>query len=104
MLCKLENSVTRLSLPRTFLDKKQRIVFWVTFCFGFGISRLRLQYLIDKKYLVLIPFLWVYRYIFDAAQSHIFLLMKKDSYQRFLRSDQYKTLLANATNPTSKKK
>ena len=44
------------------------------------------------------------RYTLDAAQSHIFLLMKKDSYQRFLRSDQYKTLLASSINPTSKKK
>ncbi|ELT89740.1 hypothetical protein CAPTEDRAFT_201452 [Capitella teleta] len=44
------------------------------------------------------------RYSFDAAQEHIFLLMKKDSYQRFLRSEQYKHLLATAINPSPKKK
>jgi hypothetical protein len=30
--------------------------------------------------------------------------MKKDSYQRFLRSEQYKQLLATAINPSPKKK
>ncbi|XP_029657068.2 regulator of G-protein signaling 7 [Octopus sinensis] len=44
------------------------------------------------------------RYTFDPAQSHIYTLMKKDSYARFLRSDEYKTLLANAVQPTGKKK
>ncbi|XP_064634659.1 regulator of G-protein signaling 7-like isoform X2 [Lineus longissimus] len=44
------------------------------------------------------------RYTFDAAQEHIFTLMKKDSYQRFLRSDHYKNLLATALQPSSKKK
>lgn len=33
------------------------------------------------------------RYVFDAAQEHIFQLMKSDSYTRFLRCDLYKDLL-----------
>lgn len=44
------------------------------------------------------------RLTFDAAQNHIFLLMKKDSYPRFIRSDHYKTLLALAYNPSKRKK
>ncbi|XP_071108132.1 regulator of G-protein signaling 7-like isoform X2 [Haliotis cracherodii] len=44
------------------------------------------------------------RFTFEAAQEHIFLLMKKDSYARFLRSEQYKSLLANALQPGNKKK
>ncbi|XP_077979569.1 regulator of G-protein signaling 7-like [Glandiceps talaboti] len=44
------------------------------------------------------------RFTFEAAQSHIFLLMKKDSYPRFMRSDAYKNLLANSLQPSSKKK
>ncbi|KAK7508075.1 hypothetical protein BaRGS_00001040 [Batillaria attramentaria] len=44
------------------------------------------------------------RFTFDAAQEHIFVLMKKDSYPRFLRSDQYKNLLASALQPEGKKK
>jgi len=46
----------------------------------------------------------VCRFTFDKAQAHIFLLMKKDSYQRFLRSNEYKALLANAVIPSTKKK
>ncbi|KAL8619208.1 hypothetical protein ACOMHN_049990 [Nucella lapillus] len=44
------------------------------------------------------------RFTFRAAQEHIFLLMKKDSYARFLRSDHYKQLLNNALQPEGKKK
>lgn len=44
------------------------------------------------------------RFTFDAAQEHIFVLMKKDSYARFLRSEQYKNLLASALQPEGKKK
>ncbi|KAK7112521.1 hypothetical protein V1264_011968 [Littorina saxatilis] len=44
------------------------------------------------------------RFTFAAAQEHIFLLMKKDSYARFLRSEHYKNLLSNALQPEGKKK
>ncbi|RUS81851.1 hypothetical protein EGW08_010374, partial [Elysia chlorotica] len=44
------------------------------------------------------------RFTFDSAQEQIFSLMKKDTYQRFIRSDQYKNLLANAVQPGGKKK
>ncbi|ESP04040.1 hypothetical protein LOTGIDRAFT_110451 [Lottia gigantea] len=44
------------------------------------------------------------RFTFEAAKEHIYTLMKKDSYPRFLRSDHYKTLLSNALTPFSKKK
>ncbi|KAK7004343.1 regulator of G-protein signaling 7 [Biomphalaria glabrata] len=44
------------------------------------------------------------RFTFDSAQEQIFSLMKKDTYQRFLRSDQYKALLTNAGQPGGKKK
>ncbi|XP_054570187.1 regulator of G-protein signaling 11 isoform X2 [Eptesicus fuscus] len=37
-----------------------------------------------------------HRYVLDDAQLHIYLLMKKDSYPRFLKSDMYKGLLAEA--------
>ncbi|XP_043211180.1 regulator of G-protein signaling 9-like, partial [Amphibalanus amphitrite] len=44
------------------------------------------------------------RFTYDYAADHIFdLLLKKDCYPRFLRSEHYKNLLTNATNPTSKK-
>ncbi|CAH1795434.1 unnamed protein product, partial [Owenia fusiformis] len=44
------------------------------------------------------------RFTFDEAQAHIYSLMKKDSYARFLRSDHYKSLLLNALQPNSIKK
>ena len=45
------------------------------------------------------------RFTYDYAADHIFdLLLKKDCYPRFLRSEHYKNLLTNATNPTSKKR
>ncbi|XP_025106028.1 regulator of G-protein signaling 7-like isoform X3 [Pomacea canaliculata] len=44
------------------------------------------------------------RFTFDPAQEHIFVLMKKDSYPRFLRSEQYKTVLANALQPEGKRR
>ncbi|XP_005098469.1 regulator of G-protein signaling 7 isoform X2 [Aplysia californica] len=44
------------------------------------------------------------RFTFDRAQEQVFSLMKKDTYQRFLRSEQYKHLLANAVQPGGKKK
>ncbi|CAD5110988.1 DgyrCDS338 [Dimorphilus gyrociliatus] len=44
------------------------------------------------------------RFTFREAQEHIYLLMKKDSYVRFIRGDDYQTLLANAVCPSSRKK
>nr|KAF6272141.1 regulator of G protein signaling 11 [Myotis myotis] len=37
-----------------------------------------------------------HRYVLEDAQLHIYMLMKKDSYPRFLKSDMYKGLLAEA--------
>ncbi|XP_030746134.1 uncharacterized protein LOC115874968 [Sitophilus oryzae] len=45
------------------------------------------------------------RYCFDAAQEHVYnLLLKKDCYPRFIRSDYYKNLLANGIQPLQKKR
>ncbi|XP_060081758.1 regulator of G-protein signaling 7-like [Ylistrum balloti] len=45
------------------------------------------------------------RYAYDPAQEHIYNLMKKDSYARYLRSDHYKQLLVQAKqHPFTKKK
>ncbi|GMR59995.1 hypothetical protein PMAYCL1PPCAC_30190 [Pristionchus mayeri] len=41
------------------------------------------------------------RWSFDEAADHIFCLMKNDSYQRFLRSDIYKDLLAQSRKKTT---
>ncbi|NXM88845.1 RGS11 protein, partial [Oenanthe oenanthe] len=45
-----------------------------------------------------------HRYVMDDAQMHIYMLMKKDSYPRFLKSDLYKNLLAEAVIPPETKK
>ncbi|KAM5198102.1 regulator of G-protein signaling 11 isoform 10-T11 [Hipposideros larvatus] len=45
-----------------------------------------------------------HRYMLDAAQLHIYMLMKKDSYPRFLKSDMYKGLLAEAMIPPEVKR
>ncbi|XP_078237490.1 regulator of G-protein signaling 11 isoform X3 [Pogona vitticeps] len=45
-----------------------------------------------------------HRYVMDDAQMHIYMLMKKDSYPRFLKSDLYKNLLAEAIVPPETKK
>ncbi|KAF7242952.1 Regulator of G-protein signaling 11 [Varanus komodoensis] len=45
-----------------------------------------------------------HRYVMDDAQMHIYMLMKKDSYPRFLKSDLYKNLLAEALIPPESKK
>ncbi|XP_019363050.1 PREDICTED: regulator of G-protein signaling 11 isoform X2 [Gavialis gangeticus] len=45
-----------------------------------------------------------HRYVMDDAQMHIYMLMKKDSYPRFLKSDLYKSLLAEAIIPPETKK
>nr|XP_056722218.1 regulator of G-protein signaling 11 [Euleptes europaea] len=45
-----------------------------------------------------------HRYVMDDAQMHIYMLMKKDSYPRFLKSEAYKNLLAEALIPPETKK
>ncbi|XP_053750025.1 regulator of G-protein signaling 11 isoform X7 [Panthera pardus] len=45
-----------------------------------------------------------HRYVLDDAQLHIYMLMKKDSYPRFLKSAAYKDLLAEAVIPPEAKK
>ncbi|KAM6424299.1 regulator of G-protein signaling 11 isoform 9-T9 [Liasis olivaceus] len=45
-----------------------------------------------------------HRHTMDNAQMHIYMLMKKDSYPRFLKSDFYKKLLAEALVPPETKK
>lgn len=45
------------------------------------------------------------RFAFDVAADHVYaLLLKKDCYPRFIRSEHYKHLLANAVQPSSKKR
>ncbi|CAF0877532.1 unnamed protein product [Adineta ricciae] len=43
------------------------------------------------------------REIFLEAEKHIIELMKKNSYPRFIQSEQYRNLLQNASNPVPKK-
>nr|DBA19233.1 TPA: hypothetical protein GDO54_015099 [Pyxicephalus adspersus] len=45
-----------------------------------------------------------HRYVFDDAQMHIYMLMKKDSYPRYLKSEMYKSLLGQAFIPPETKK
>ncbi|XP_073981636.1 regulator of G-protein signaling 7-like isoform X2 [Rhodnius prolixus] len=45
------------------------------------------------------------RFTFDVAAHHVYnALLNKDCYPRFIRSDQYKCLLANALHPPIKKR
>lgn len=44
------------------------------------------------------------RYTYNEAQEHVFNLMKKDSYPRFLRSDNYRNILENAGHSSQKKR
>ncbi|XP_014288997.1 regulator of G-protein signaling 7 isoform X3 [Halyomorpha halys] len=45
------------------------------------------------------------RFTFEAAAHHVYtVLLAKDCYPRFIRSDQYKSLLANALQPPTKKR
>ena len=40
------------------------------------------------------------RFTFEVAAGHVYLLLlKKDCYPRFIRSENYKSILANAINP-----
>ncbi|XP_043797222.1 regulator of G-protein signaling 11 isoform X6 [Apis laboriosa] len=44
------------------------------------------------------------RFTFDSAAEHVYtLLLKKDCYPRFIRSDQYRNLLASGVQPSQKK-
>ncbi|XP_072337398.1 regulator of G-protein signaling 11 isoform X3 [Scyliorhinus torazame] len=45
-----------------------------------------------------------HRYVFEDAQMHIYMLMKKDSYPRYLKSDMYKSILARSIVPPETKK
>ncbi|XP_029433171.1 regulator of G-protein signaling 11 isoform X2 [Rhinatrema bivittatum] len=45
-----------------------------------------------------------HRYVFDEAQMHIYMLMKKDSYPRYLKSELYKNLIGQAFIPLETKK
>ncbi|XP_061926192.1 regulator of G-protein signaling 11 [Entelurus aequoreus] len=45
-----------------------------------------------------------HRFVMDDAQLHIYFLMKKDSYPRYLKSDLYKNMLARAIIPQETKK
>ncbi|XP_071765973.1 regulator of G-protein signaling 9a [Centroberyx gerrardi] len=40
-----------------------------------------------------------HRYVLDAAQTHVFLLMKKDTFFRYLKSPVYKEIQKKALNP-----
>uniref|UniRef100_A0A8C1DGP9 Regulator of G protein signaling 11 n=1 Tax=Cyprinus carpio carpio TaxID=630221 RepID=A0A8C1DGP9_CYPCA len=42
-----------------------------------------------------------HRFVLDDAQMHIYFLMKKDSYPRYLKSELYKNLLARAITDTT---
>nr|XP_018911128.1 PREDICTED: regulator of G-protein signaling 7 isoform X2 [Bemisia tabaci] len=45
------------------------------------------------------------RFTFDSAAEHVYtLLLKKDCYPRFIRSDHYKAVLSNAIQPSTKKR
>lgn len=41
------------------------------------------------------------RYIFDEAAGHVYLLMKNDSYPRYLRSEMYKEYLSGTKKKVS---
>ncbi|TNM98004.1 hypothetical protein fugu_014250 [Takifugu bimaculatus] len=45
-----------------------------------------------------------HRFVMDDAQLHIYFLMKKDSYPRYLKSELYKNMLARAVVPQETKK
>ncbi|XP_045849625.1 regulator of G-protein signaling 11 isoform X6 [Meles meles] len=45
-----------------------------------------------------------HRYALDEAQLHVYMLMKKDSYPRFLKSAAYRDLLAEAVVPPEAKR
>ena len=44
------------------------------------------------------------RHTFEVAAEHVYTLLKRDCYPRFMRSDHYKALINNAMNPSNQKK
>lgn len=45
------------------------------------------------------------RFTFDGAAEHVYaLLLKKDCYPRFIRSEHYKNLLANGVQPSARRR
>lgn len=45
------------------------------------------------------------KFMFDYAAEHVYtLLLKKDCYPRFIRSEHYKNLLANGIDTSTKRK
>lgn len=45
------------------------------------------------------------RFTFDSAAEHVYtLLLKKDCYPRFIRSEHYKNLLANGVQPSARRR
>jgi len=45
------------------------------------------------------------RFTFDPAADHVYaMLLKKDCYPRFIRSESYKSLVANSIQPNQKKR
>lgn len=44
------------------------------------------------------------RFMFQPAMEHVYALMKKDSYTRFLRSEEYKQLMQNAQSHFTKRR
>ncbi|XP_037544735.1 regulator of G-protein signaling 9 [Nematolebias whitei] len=40
-----------------------------------------------------------HRYVLEAAQTHVFMLMKKDTFFRYLKSPTYKEIQKKALNP-----
>ncbi|XP_078274488.1 regulator of G-protein signaling 11 [Rhinoraja longicauda] len=45
-----------------------------------------------------------HRFVLEDAQMHVYMLMKKDSYPRYLKSQRYRNLLASATVAQESKK
>ena len=44
------------------------------------------------------------RHTFEVAAEHVYTLLKRDCYPRFMRSEPYKAIINNAMNPSNQKK